>query len=261
VKVQDTSDVTSSAYQEQDRLNSDFDDVAGVFSPELVQTNRQLNETVGGMQLLNVNTNQVGAYQLRTFTETWAEPVLRQVAAARGVLRDRRGAAGHVRAAGRPARGVRRRPHHARAAAQEVTLRIDIGFGATNPIEQVNNFMLAMRSLKELLADGVLEKYGIDIHEIVKELFGKLGYRDGKRFFDPNVDPALKAAQATIDELQQKMSQKMSPELESAQIRKIGRRNPGSHRQVPRPHGQRHGEGAARVLRRAPDRPDDRRRA
>ena len=47
VQVQETQDVTSSAYAEQDRLNLDFDDVAGVFSGSSAQSKRNLNETVG----------------------------------------------------------------------------------------------------------------------------------------------------------------------------------------------------------------------
>ena len=79
VQVQETQDVTSSAYAEQDRLNLDFDDVAGAFSGSSVQSNRNLNETVGGMNLLTSAANKVENYQLRTWIETWAEPVLRQV--------------------------------------------------------------------------------------------------------------------------------------------------------------------------------------
>ena len=44
-----------------------------------VQSNRNLNETVGGMNILTASANKVENYQLRTWIETWAEPVLRQV--------------------------------------------------------------------------------------------------------------------------------------------------------------------------------------
>lgn len=220
VKVVDTKDVTSSAYQEQDRLNLDFDDVSGTFSPSSVQSNRHLNETVGGMKLLSVNTNQVGAYQLRTFCETWAEPVLRQVALLESFYETDETI---LQLAGQQADlkqwGIDEVDDD--LMEQEVNLRIDVGMGATNPQEQVNNFMLAMRSLKELLADGVLEKYGMDIGEVIKELFGKLGYRDGKRFYPNAKDPALLAAESTIAQLQQELAQKVSPEMVAAQVRKL----------------------------------------
>jgi hypothetical protein len=79
VKVVDTPDVTASAYEEQDRLNLDFDDLTGSFSQASVQANRKLNETVGGMNILTKDASALSAYQLRTFVETWAEPVLRQL--------------------------------------------------------------------------------------------------------------------------------------------------------------------------------------
>ncbi|HEY8359100.1 MAG TPA: hypothetical protein VIL30_16715 [Ramlibacter sp.] len=220
VKVQETQDVTGSAYQEQDRLNLDFDDVAGVFSPSSVQSNRKLNETVGGMQLLSVNTNQVGAYQLRTFCETWAEPTLRQVCWLEAYYETDEVL---LRMCGEQA-GLSDEFSVDRITrellVQETGLRIDVGFGATNPAEQVNNFLTAMRALKELLADGVLEKYKVDIREVIKELFGKLGYRDGRRFFATE-NPALDAAMATIQELEQALSQKVSPQMVDAQVRKI----------------------------------------
>lgn len=220
VKIQETQDVTGSAYQEQDRLNLDFDDVAGVFSPSSVQSNRRLNETVGGMNLLNVNTNQVSAYQLRTFCETWAEPTLRQVLLLEAFYEtDEKLLALWGRQAMLPEEfGVERIVRE--LMTQDMSLRLDVGFGATNPQEQVNNFLLAMRALKELLTDGVLEKYGMDVNEVIKELFGKLGYRDGRRFFATD-NPALNAAMATIQELQATLSQKVDPELVAAQVRKI----------------------------------------
>ncbi|MER2511289.1 MAG: hypothetical protein ABTQ25_02515, partial [Nitrosomonas ureae] len=79
VKVVDTPDVTSSSYQEQDRLNMDFDEISGNMSQSSVQANRKLNETVGGMEILASDANKVQAYDLKTFIETWVEPVLHQL--------------------------------------------------------------------------------------------------------------------------------------------------------------------------------------
>ena len=90
VHVQETQDVPSSAYVKQDRLNPDFDDVASAFSGSSVQSNRNLNETDGGMNLLTSAANKVENYQLRT----WIEILTGAGAAAVGPLgaeiRDRR---------------------------------------------------------------------------------------------------------------------------------------------------------------------------
>ena len=88
VRVISTPDVTGSSFQEQDRFNLDFDEVAGTFSTSSVASNRQLNETVGGMNLLTQGANQISEFQLRVFTETWTEPCLRQVVALETPLRD-----------------------------------------------------------------------------------------------------------------------------------------------------------------------------
>lgn len=227
VKVQETNDVTGSAYQEQDRLNLDFDDVAGAFSPSSIATNRKLNETVGGMQLLNANTNQVGSYQLRAFVETWVKPVLRQLV----LLEERYETDEMVMALAAKAAGIsiqgeegRRNLPYAveRLMALETAVDVNMANGSTDPNQQINAFMVAMNSLRNILADGVLEKYGLSVQEVIKEIFGKLGYRNGERFFDTqDQDPRLVAAKQTIQQLQDELSRKVSPELVAAQVRKI----------------------------------------
>ena len=222
VKVQETNDVTSSSFQEQDRLALDFDDVAGAFSQSSVQSNRKLNETVGGMNMLGTNANQVSSYQLRTFVETWLEPVLAQL-----VLLEQYYETDQVvlAMAGKSA-GLMQKFGIDQVTdellMQELTTNVNVGIGSTNPQEQINSFMLGMTNLRNVLADGLLEKYGLDVAEVIKELFGKLGYKDGKRFFNTEAeDPRLTAAKKTIEQLQQTLAQKVSPELLAKQIEKI----------------------------------------
>ena len=65
VQVQETQDVTSSSYAEQDHLNLDFDDVARAFSGSSVQSNRNLNETVGGTSRQRMLTGNSLLYCVR----------------------------------------------------------------------------------------------------------------------------------------------------------------------------------------------------
>lgn len=222
VKVQDTADVTSSSYQEQDRLNMDFDDVAGAFSTASVSSNRQLNETVGGMNMLSTNSNQVSSYQLRTFVETWAEPVLAQLV----LLEQYYETDAVVLALAGRAAGIMQKfgvdEVTDEMLMQELTTNVNVGIGATSPQEQINNFMMGMAKLREILADGLLERYGLDVAEVIKELFGKLGYKDGDRFFNTEEqDPRLTAAQKTVEQLQQQLAQKTNPDLVAKQIEKL----------------------------------------
>lgn len=220
VVAHEFKDVTGSSFQEHDRLNNDFDDVSGAFSNASIQANRKLNETVGGMNLLSTNANQVSAYQLRTFVETWVEPVLRQVVQ---LVADHESDESLLELAVSRS-GIEEK--HGMAfdwtlLEQPVILSVNVGMGATNPKENLANFLSGMQTLRDLLADGVLEKYGMKIDEVIKEVFGKLGFKGGSRFFGTEEDPSLTAAKQTIQQLQQELSVKSNPELIAAQVRKI----------------------------------------
>lgn len=222
VKTVEFNDVTGSSYKEQEVLNLDFDDIMGSFSGSSVQSNRKLNETVGGMELLNSGANQVSGYQLRTFVETWVEPALRQI-----VLLEQAYETDEVilALAGQKAKLMERFNIDAitdELLEQELSLSVNVGMGATNPKEQVANFTQGMSALRDLLADGTLQKYGLNIREVIAELFGKLGYRDGSRFFSTKEeDPAMTDLKAQIQELTQQLQQKADPKLIDAQVRKI----------------------------------------
>lgn len=220
VKIVETNDVTASAYAEQDRLNLDFDDLSGSFSQSSVQSNRKLNETVGGMNILVKDASQITAYQLRTFVETWVEPVLRQLV----LLEQHYETDTAVLAlAGQKAQlferfGVNEITDE--LLMQELTLNVNVGIGATNPHDQLQNVIQGLTALKEMLADGVLERYGLNVGELVKEVMGKLGYRDGKRFFPQNEDPTITSLRSQLQQLQQALEAKHPPELLSAMVKK-----------------------------------------
>lgn len=222
VKVVDFNDVTASAYQEQDRLNLDFDDLVGTFSGSSVQANRKLNETVGGMSLLSSSANQVSEYQLRTFIETWAEPVLRQMVLLEAEYETDEKV---LAIAGKRAKLVQRFGMDAvtdEMMHEEVTLTVNAGLAATNPVTQVERFSLGLKTLAEVVGPDVLAQR-LQFDEVSKELFGKLGYKDGGRFFNPadQDDPRMAELTAQIEELQAKLAQKEDPELTAAKIRQI----------------------------------------
>ena len=216
VRVVETPDVTSSAYAEQDRLNVDFDDLVGQFSGSSVQSNRALNETVGGMNLLTANANQVGAYRLRTFVESWVEPVLRQLVELERQYED-------------DPRFIEMARRQAGLEAVEdylwgsdLRLACNVGMSATSPTEKANMIVFALTSVKNLLADGALEQRGIDIEEVVKEVFAAVGYRDGRRFFTwNNEDPQVAMLKQQLQQLQQALDAKTPPEVVAAQVEKL----------------------------------------
>jgi hypothetical protein len=222
VKVVEFNDVTGSSYKEQEVLNLDFDDVAGTFSGSSVQSNRKLNETVGGMQMLDAGANQVSGYQLRTFCETWVEPVLRQLVMLEQYYEtdDALLALCSKSAQLFQRFGVDQITDD--MLMNEFTLNVNVGMGAVNPTEQVQQFIQGMTALGNMLANEGLVNLGMNTEEVVKELFGKLGYKDGARFFNfDGSDPRIKQLQDQVSQLQQQLAQKVDPALIAAQIRKI----------------------------------------
>lgn len=221
IKVLDTNDVTSRAFEEQDRLNTDFDDIAGTFSSSSVQSNRQLNETVGGLNLLSTTANEIGNYQLRTFVETWVQPCLEKVMLLEANYEDDQRILGIAKRQAEK-KGVTIEQITDEFMKSPMLLAIDVGNSATNPQERINNFLMAMRDLKEILADGVLERYGLDVQDVIEEIFGHLGYRDGARFFDKTDDPTVSGLRAQLEELQQQLQAKaIPPELLQAQVENL----------------------------------------
>lgn len=223
VKVLDTQDVTSSSFQEQDRANSDFDDLAGSFSSSSVQTNRRLNETVGGMNILTTNANQVGGYQLRTFVETWVEPVLRKLQ----LLEAHYETDDVILAlAGREIAPMFMQmdmaPEIDDLILREVSVSVNVGMGATNPQQKVDNFLSAMKAVKDIASDGILQQHGLSFKEVVTEVFANLGYRSGKRFFEWGDDDANVAyLKQQVEGLQKALDAKVPPELLQAQVAKL----------------------------------------
>lgn len=217
VKQEDIRDVTSSAYAEQDRLNLDFDEVTGNFSSSSVQSNRRLNETVGGMNLLSDDSNNVSEYQLRTFNETWVEPVLYQVL---DLIRDNETDENVIRLAGTRAKLNKIDPE---LKAEQITwrdfqasvdLKVGVGFGATNPQKRIERISLGMATIGKYFPDMVMMA---DREQFASEVFGALGFEDGKRFFpmldDENENNAL------VQQLQQQV-QKLQQIIQSKQVEK-----------------------------------------
>lgn len=206
VKADRPADVTASSYQEQDRLNVDFDEIAGSFSPGSVQSNRALNETVGGMEMLSSDSNVLTEYRLRIFSETWVEPVLNQLVDLEKAYETDEVV---MSVAGQKADvfdqlGVERVPED--LIETPVTTRVNVGFGTTNPQKRVEKLVFAMNAM-----GGVAMMPGVNQEEVRKEIFGALGYKDGARFFaDDQGDPEKQQMQQMIQELQMQLETKQA---------------------------------------------------
>lgn len=225
VKVLETKDVTSSAYQEQNLLNVDFDDIAGMFTPGTVATNRRLNETVGGLQLLSGASNLLSEMDLRVFTETWAEPVLRQL-----IQMERHYETDTVllATAGEKAKIFQRygiSKINDELLAQDLMVKVNVGLGATDPMQRLNKIRVAAETVGAIFGDKMNSMLKAD--EILKEIFAPLGFRDGSRFFDfKGQDPTVLMLQQELEQLKKQLETKMiegQTKKEVAQISAIAK--------------------------------------
>lgn len=209
------NDVTQSAYQEQDRLNLDFDEVVGNFSVGSIQSNRKLNETVGGMAMIRGNSNALTEYSLRTFGETWVEPTIRQTVKLEqmyetdevilGIAADKANLFQKY--------GIDQITDD--LLNQELTTTVTVGMGATDPVMRMQNFTIGLRVILEVLTSTPPNT--LDVIEVAKEVFGYLGFKDGTRFFvkamgqDPEkmqMQQIITQLQALIQDLQKKVEGK-----------------------------------------------------
>ena len=221
VQVINTPDITASAYEEQDRLNVDFDDIAGTFSQGTVQSNRLMNETVGGMEMLSGQANTMIEYMIRTFAETWIEPVLAQLVRLEQfyetdevvlAVATNKAESENVEEPGFFQKFTGDIDNLLR---HEMTVGVNVGIGATDPVSKIERLLLGIRTMAEVNPDVIMY---LNQPEITKEVFGALGYKDAKRFVSDEEQPRLDQIMGQLQELsgavQQLMERGSAKELE-----------------------------------------------
>lgn len=219
VLVEDPNDIsfastpgpTGAAYTETSVTNAMFDELAGVFSTSSVQMSRQLNETVGGMRLMNGSANAVSEFDLRMWIETWVEPVLRQLV---HLVRHHESDAKILAIAGQKARVLKQFgliPTLDEFEAVEVTLRVNAGIGALDPMQKIGKLKMAFEMLAPMLAEMRMQGIVPNVEALIEEIMGAAGFRDGRRFFtfgppkevppDPKVVEAMENAKVEQDKI------------------------------------------------------------
>jgi hypothetical protein len=216
VRALEFSDVTSSSYQEQDRLNVDYDELTGNFSQGSVMTNRKMGETVGGMGMISNAANQITEYTIRTFTETWVEPVLRQL-----VKLEQKYETDQVVLAIAAGKAKLLQKYGVNQVSdellnQELTLTVNVGMGATDPTQRLNKYIGALSAFANV---AQMQIPNANMPEIGKEIFGLAGYRDGARFVggedgQPQIPPEMQQQmmqmQQALQQAQQELQQAKS---------------------------------------------------
>ena len=195
-------DVTSSSYQEQDRVNVDFDDLTGGgINSGSVMTNRKLNETVGGMKIMAQGANDLTEYTIRTFVETWVEEVLIQLMLLEQYYESDETI---LALAGKKAAPLYQKFGQDEITDEllirELTLTVNVGMGATDPDARFQKFSMGIGMWNQWEATFPPDA---NREQIRKEFFGLLGYRDSSRFYTGEGDPRITALQQQIQQAMQ----------------------------------------------------------
>jgi hypothetical protein len=216
-----TPDVTQSSYEEQNRVDADFDEISGAFSNSSVMANRQMSETVGGMSMLRANGNEMAEYLIRTVSVTWVETVMRQL-----LKLEQKYETDEVilSLCAEKAKVYQRYGTDADLddiLNQELTTSVNMGLDATDPMMKVNKLLFAVGKIKEIIQEPTP---GLIVEEVAKEIFGSLGYKDGTRFFNPEQapDPQAQQMQEQLEQTQAQM-QKMKQLIDSMQLELVNR--------------------------------------
>ena len=179
VNVVSTPDVTGSSYQEQDRLSVEMDELVGGFSQSSVQNSRNLNETVGGMGLIEQSASAVEDYAIRIFMATWMEPCVRQMVQ---LIQYYETDEVVMMLAAKEA-GIWQRYGSAEipdeVLRQELTVSVDVGIGNTDPVRRVEKLIFGVSKTIEL--PGMADR--IKPQPIADEIFGALGHKNSTRYF------------------------------------------------------------------------------
>lgn len=179
VRVLDFPEITGSSYQEQDRLAQEQDELMGMFSGSSVQANRSLNETVGGMNLLQGDAMSVAEMELRTWIETWVEPVLRKLQKLEAMFETDEA----ILAVAGENSGVFQQYGQDVAIDtlldQELIVSVNVGMGNTDPMQRVQRFQAVLMAAAQI--PEIAQRMKGD--EVGKEMFALGGYSEGERFF------------------------------------------------------------------------------
>lgn len=189
-----------SAYAEQDRINLDWDELTGAFTNSSIQASQIQQQSATGMHLMSGIASGMNEYELRVFAETFVEPLIRllvkleQAYETDPVI---------LALAGRNAQLFQKFGLNEitdELLNQELTTRVNVGIGATNPSMKMRNLVAVGQALGQMF--GPIAAQAANFEEIAKELFGLAGYKDGSRFLKPGFDPQVAMLQQQLQKAQ-----------------------------------------------------------
>ena len=211
-------DVTQSSYLEQQGLDMSMDELLGNFNPAAIMMAGASNAPARNMTMLNQSNGTLVEYLIRTYVETFVQPVLRHLV----LLEQKYETDRTVLAIAAKNSDLFQRFGMDEVTDellnQEITLTVNVGMGATDPTQKLQKFLTAMNMFAGMLRNPVP---GVNMVEVGKEVFGHLGYQDGSRFFtsdNPDMEAMqqqLRGALSQIQALQAQLKEKTTAQLVS----------------------------------------------
>lgn len=194
-------DVGASGYQEEDRLALSFDDLSGAFAPSTVMSNRKLNETVGGMNLMSSSASKVADYRILIFAKTFVEPLIGQIIRLEQAYETDEVVLSLAAEKAKLFQKFGISQVSDQMLQQELVVTANVGISSTNPANRMAMFKDAMGTIS-----GMSQDPNIKMQEVIPEVFGILGYQDGMRFFnnaEGGDDPRVRMLQQQLAQMQE----------------------------------------------------------
>ena len=229
VKVIDTRDVTGSSYREQERLETESNDLSGTFMGGSVQNNRALNETVGGMEMLSEGANAISEFDIRTFVESWVRPQLELLIqyiqayetddvifhTAFDEAFKKLGYKYNAEESSSPTEFTQDDVESIKNSVlnDKLTINVNIGLGATSPQKKIDMIKYTLDALVNI--PGQVER--LDGDEIAKEIFSAAGFQNGARFIKGN-KPGEEEKKVTEQDVQEAYEQGVEAGTDAAKM-------------------------------------------
>jgi hypothetical protein len=206
-------DVTQSSYMEQQGLDMSMDELLGNFNPAALMTQGAGSAPARNMAMLSQSNGTLVEYMIRTYVETFVQPVLRHLILLEQAYETDRVILGLAAKSSKEFQQFGIDEVTDELLSQEITLTVNVGMGATDPSQKLQKFLAAMSTYSGMLKNPTP---GVNMVEVGKEIFGTLGYGDGTRFFttdNPQVVALQQQLQQTmqlVEQLQTKLKEKMT---------------------------------------------------
>ena len=217
-------DVTQSAYEEQGRIDNDMNDLLGNFSAGQVMADKGIQGPARNMQILQQSTGTLVELLLRTYVETFVQPVLQQVMLLEQHYETDQTILALVGKRAELWQKFNIDKITDEMLEQQLTLTVNVGMGATDPQMKLQKFLAATSEFAKLMQQPIP---GLNLKEVGGEIYGHLGYADGSRFFtneDPNVamlQNEMQKQAKVIQELNAKLAEKQSVHAVKKEVAQI----------------------------------------